>query len=168
MRYSPQGVNAANANYVTLSRFICPAVQTTRYFLTLYISSSNICRNRYALNVPTYRYLYAGNFTNISPRPWEGAYHCSELPMIFGTLGIAHGDSTPFELAVSHSMQDMYLAFITDGPAGLETKGWNVYTPNGTVLEFGKGDKVVGNLAMDSFEKVCNGIDPVAGSVPPM
>jgi carboxylesterase type B len=127
-----------NANYVTLSHFTCPAVQTTKYFLSLYVNSSNSCRNRYALSVPTYRYLYAGNFTNISPRPWEGAYHCSELPMFFGTSGIAHGGSTPFELVVSRSMQDMYLAFITDGPAGLETKGWKAYTPNGAVLEFGK------------------------------
>ena len=88
--------------------------------------------------------------------------------MFFGTSGIAHGASTPFELAVSHSMQDMYLAFITDGPAGLETKGWRAYTPNGAVLEFGKGHTVVGNLAMEGFEKVCDGIEPVAGSVPPM
>jgi acetylcholinesterase len=88
--------------------------------------------------------------------------------MLFGTSGIARGDSTLFELAVSHSMQDMYLAFITDGPAGLETKGWKAYTPNGAVLEFGKGDAVVGNLAMESFEEVCDGIEPVAGSVPPM
>lgn len=88
--------------------------------------------------------------------------------MFFGTLGIARGDSTPYELAVSHTMQDMYLAFITDGPVGLKKKGWNAYTPHGTVLEFGKGDTVVGNLAMENFEKICDGIEPVAGSASPI
>lgn len=129
-------------------------------------ASSNTSRNRYAFKVPTYRYLYAGNFTNISPRPWEGAYHLAELPMLFGTSGIARGASTPFELATSHTMQDMYLAFITDGPAGLEEKGWHTYAPNGTVLEFGKGDTVVGYLAMEESEQACNGIPSVASGDP--
>lgn len=89
--------------------------------------------------------------------------------MFFGTSGIGRrGDSTRFELEVSHTMQDMYLAFITDGPEGLKKKGWNAYKPNGTVIGFGKGDKVVQNLPMVDFEKICVGIDPVAGSVPPM
>lgn len=88
--------------------------------------------------------------------------------MFFGTSGIARGDSTPFELTVSHSMQDMYLAFITDGAEGLKKKGWNAYAPQGTVVEFGKGNTAVGNLAMDDFEKICDGIEPIAGSVPPV
>jgi hypothetical protein len=88
--------------------------------------------------------------------------------MFFGTSGIARGDSTPFELKLSQTMQDMYLAFIRNGAAGLEKKGWNAYTPKGTVVEFGKGDTAVGSLPMDDFEKICDGIEPVAGSVPPI
>lgn len=36
-------------------------------------------RNRLLAGHPTYRYEYAGNFSNISPLPWFGAYHsCKE------------------------------------------------------------------------------------------
>ncbi|KAI9690423.1 MAG: hypothetical protein M1822_009386 [Bathelium mastoideum] len=82
--FNPNGVNITAANIVTLNEFLCPADQTTT--------------NRYAVGVPTHRYLYAGNFSNVSPRPWEGAYHSSELPLIFGTSGVVRGASTPFEL----------------------------------------------------------------------
>lgn len=88
--------------------------------------------------------------------------------MLFGTSGIARGASTPFELDTSQTMQDLYLAFITDGPAGLEAKGWHAYAPDGTVAEFGKGDTVVGSLPMEGFDGICDGINPVAGSLPPI
>lgn len=32
-------------------------------------------RNRLAAGRTTYRYEYDGNFSNISPLPWMGAYH---------------------------------------------------------------------------------------------
>lgn len=35
-------------------------------------------RMRLQNNIPTYRYIYHGNYTNISPVPWLGAYHGSE------------------------------------------------------------------------------------------
>ncbi|QQK47415.1 Acetylcholinesterase, insect [Penicillium digitatum] len=36
-------------------------------------------------HVPTWRYLYHGNFRNLSPTPWLGAYHGAEIPVVFGT-----------------------------------------------------------------------------------
>lgn len=42
----------------------------------------------------TYRYQYNGNFTNLSPRPWMGAFHCAELPMFMGTYGDYRGGSS--------------------------------------------------------------------------
>ncbi|KAF4627233.1 hypothetical protein G7Y89_g10927 [Cudoniella acicularis] len=98
--WNPDGPNMTVANLVTLDGFLCPAVQTTT--------------NRYTVSSPTYRYLYTGNFSNISPRPWESAYHSSELPLLFGTSSIAHSESTAFELALSKRMQDLWLAFIGD------------------------------------------------------
>jgi len=124
-------------------------------------------RSRYAVSVPTFRYLYAGNFSNIAPRPWEGAYHSSELPLIFGTSGIAHSPSTDFETALSHQMQDLYLAFISDPLKGLPAQGWNAYEPGGTAVEFGKDGTLVGSIALSELESVCNGAVPVPGSVPP-
>jgi len=39
------------------------------------------CSKRNALGIPTYRYLYSGNFTNVTPRYWlAGMHSCSCLP----------------------------------------------------------------------------------------
>ena len=124
-------------------------------------------RNRYAVSVPTYQYLYIGNFSNISPRPWEGAYHSLELPLIFGTSGIAHGASTDLEVALSHLMQDLYLAFISDPWRGLAAHGWDAYKPDGSAVEFSKNRSLVGKIKSSKLASVCNGIAPVSGAVPP-
>ncbi len=98
----------------------------SEYPLAFYIGSSNGNHsNRYAANATTFRYYYAGNFSNIAPRSWEGAYHSSELPLIFGTHDIAHSASTPFEYAVSHGMQDLWLSFMQYPVNGLPGQGWN-------------------------------------------
>ncbi|RAL58668.1 hypothetical protein DID88_002974 [Monilinia fructigena] len=62
----------------------------------------------------TYRYQYAGNFTNISPLPWMGAYHSSELPLLFETHYQYRGNSTPFEYEIAETMQALWLAFAND------------------------------------------------------
>ncbi|KAH8900539.1 alpha/beta-hydrolase [Thozetella sp. PMI_491] len=71
----------------------------------------------------TYQYLYGGNFTDVSPRPWLGAYHTSELPMVFGTFG-TEGEATVYETQVSERMQDLFLAFAKDAASGLQKEGW--------------------------------------------
>ncbi|KAF5234653.1 hypothetical protein FANTH_12005 [Fusarium anthophilum] len=80
-------------------------------------------RMRSGAGARTFQYLYAGNFTNISPLPWLGAYHTAELPLIFGTHEIK-GPSTKFERKVSERMQDLYLRFANDPVHGLEKDGW--------------------------------------------
>lgn len=89
-------------------------------------------------NRTTHRYFYTGNFTNISPRSWMGAYHESELPMLFGTHMNFRGNSTPFEYDLSHVMQDAYVAFVTDPVNGLNEIGWPAYEGlGGEVLQWG-------------------------------
>jgi hypothetical protein len=79
------------------------------------------------IGLPTYRYQYAGNFSNISPVDWMGAYHSckiliysyynseyadknpAELPLIFGTHYEYREASTPFEYEVSHAMEGLCL-----------------------------------------------------------
>lgn len=42
-----------------------------------------IFSNRLLAGVPTYRYLYSGNFSNVSPLPWMGAFHsCKSIAPI--------------------------------------------------------------------------------------
>ncbi|KAG4440682.1 hypothetical protein IFR05_003828 [Cadophora sp. M221] len=73
---------------------------------------------RNMIGLPTYRYQYAGNFSNISPVSWMGAYHSSELPILFGTHDKEFdGPSTAFEYNVSHAMQAFWLSFASNPSA---------------------------------------------------
>ena len=137
------GPPQAAADAFTLTYFLCPAIQATT--------------NRYATQTPTYRYLYAGNFSNIAPQWWEGAYHSAELPLIFGTHDIARGPSTDFEYSVSHVMQDYWLAFAQDPEKGLQKVGWEAYAPQGEAVLFGKGDVVVQGIPESQMQEQCNG-----------
>ncbi|KAF2193199.1 para-nitrobenzyl esterase [Zopfia rhizophila CBS 207.26] len=146
------GPDLAVANATTLAAFLCPIVKTTS--------------DRYAVNVPTFRYLYGGNFSNISPQWWEGAYHSSELPLIFGTHGIARGASTPFEIQVSMQMQDYWLAFAEDPVNGLPEMGWTAYMPEGNAVFIGR-DVVVQPIAESRLEAPCDGERPRPGAFLP-
>lgn len=67
-----------------------------------------------------------------------GAYHESELPMLFGTHMDFRGNSTPFQYALSHVMQDTYVTFISDPVHGLDAAGWPAYEGlGGEVLQWG-------------------------------
>ena len=91
--------------------------------LNLQCTTLRETRLRAEAGAVTYQYLYAGNFTNISPRPWLGAYHTAELPLVFGTHAM-EGPSTEFEQQVSENMQDLWLEFIMDPTEGLKRAGW--------------------------------------------
>lgn len=144
--FDPSGPNLTAARLVTLEAFQCPADLTAR--------------NRHAAGAETFRYFYSGNFSNIAPRPWEGAYHSSELPLIFGTSGIARAPSTAFEIKLSEKLQDLYLAFASDPINGLKSQGWPAYEPGGQAVEFGKDGKVVQDISISSLEAPCVGYVP--------
>ncbi|KAK9343385.1 Alpha/Beta hydrolase protein [Lipomyces starkeyi] len=102
----------------------------------------------------TFRYQYQGNFTNNSPLFWMGAYHSSELPMIFGTSGDFRGPATEFEKATSRMMQDLWLAFANDPLHGVEKLNW----PNGTsgyVNAFGGADETARLISAATLDAPC-------------
>ncbi|KXJ87906.1 Alpha/Beta hydrolase protein [Microdochium bolleyi] len=70
--------------------------------------------NRDKYEQVSYRYVYGGNFTNISPAPWIGATHSAELPILFGTHYEYRGNSTEFEWEVAGLMQGLWLSFARD------------------------------------------------------
>ena len=147
------GPNQADADAATASLFLCPVVQTTH--------------DRYATNTTTFRYLYSGNFSNISPQPWEGAYHSSDLPLYFGTYGIARGNGTDFEREASEKIQDYYLAFAKDPFQGLPELGWEAYEPSGEAVLFAYEEKVVQSIKESLLERPCNGTTPNGLPSPP-
>ncbi|KAK6000000.1 hypothetical protein QM012_003988 [Aureobasidium pullulans] len=103
---SPGPGNATLVN-TTLSIIACPVARdVTR-------------RNLFPSLYPTYRYLYTGNFSNISPVSWFGAYHSAELPLLFGTHDeYGSGNSTAFEYTISQTMEALWLSFAENSVAG--------------------------------------------------
>ena len=138
------GPSKADADAIANGLMVCPTARTSR--------------DRFAARVPTFRYQYAGNFSNLSPQWWEGAYHGADLPLVFGTYGIARGAGTAFQKQVSEAMQDVWLAFAADPVNGLPKLGWKGHqNGEGEVMMFGAGDKVVQPVAESVVDASCNG-----------
>ena len=142
-RNPTQRPNQTLANEETLFAFICPSANTSMY--------------RTQNKVPTYRYQFAGNFSNVSPRPWMGPYHASDLPMIFGTHPDFRVNSTQFEFEVSNTMEEYLFAFMKDPINGPVSVGWKSYADGG-MLRFGADGKVVQNVGVNAVDGACYGI----------
>lgn len=103
------------------------------------------CKNRDRLlsphnSIPVFRYIYEGNITSISPEPSLGAYHSSELPLLFGTWDNFRSELNSPETRklaeeTSHAMQDAWVAFAKDGAKGLEATRWPRYTDGGSLTK---------------------------------
>ena len=139
------GPSQTLANMDTLMDFICPSANTSTY--------------RTQNKVPTYRYQFAGNFSNVSPRPWMGPYHASDLPMMFGTHQDTpwRGESTQLEFKTSEMMEDLLLAFMKDPVNGPPSMGWKTYADGG-MLRFGADGKVVQNVSISAVDGACYGM----------
>ena len=141
--YGTWSLNSTLAEETTLSSFQCPA------------ATSSMLRE--AAGRTTYRWQYAGNFSNVSPLPWQGAYHSSDLAMTFGSHSDFRGPSTEHEYMVSQSMQDHLLAFGRDPVGGPAEIGWQD-TSSGLMLRFGEGQEVLKTVTEEDVDAGCDGI----------
>jgi hypothetical protein len=128
--------------------------------------------NRNLGNLPTYRYQYAGNFSNISPLPWFGAYHSSELPLLFGTHSEYGGPSTKFEWDVSYAMEALWLSFAEDpargpvrlalgdtaaNPTNTSYFSWPIFKQgDGGMLLIAEGDTLIQIVSSESVDMSCS------------
>jgi cholinesterase len=89
-------------------------------------------------NIPTWRYRWFGNFPNtkITSVPDSGAYHASELAVLFDQLPIRPDipPSTPAEMSIGEYIRGAWTIFAKDPKTGLKFYGWPTYTPNTTSL----------------------------------
>ncbi|TVY88200.1 Acetylcholinesterase [Lachnellula willkommii] len=127
--------------------------------------NSTVYRNRMGAGVPVFRSQHAGTFPNLNYYKWLGAYHASDLPIVFGTYGLLDGiaNTTRFEVEVSQSMQDHVLAFVKDpfnGPQ--KTMGWNPLVASdphgGDLIRFGADGKVSQHVDGVEVDGACEGL----------
>jgi carboxylesterase type B len=137
------GPNADLLKATNLAAWICPAAE--------------IADVRSKFDVLVYRYQYSGEFPNLNPLHWLGAYHSSDIPIMFGTHDILtkYGKSSDFEIAVSHAMQDNMVAFAADPWHGLEKLDWYNANTSGKVAEFGADRHVVRHVVHNTIDSAC-------------
>lgn len=141
--YGPRSQEEADA--ITVGFHMCPTAQTSR--------------DRYASNATTFRFLYSGNFSTLSPQWWEGAYHGSDVPMLFGTYGLTRGPGTEVQKETSERMQDYWVAFAEDPEHGLEKMGWGSYEDGkGEGVMFGYEGVVEQKIAEGRLDQGCDGL----------
>lgn len=141
--------NVSDVKSQTLSRHVCPGVYASDL--------------RAQSNATTWKFYNTANFTNVSPRPWEGAYHTSELAYIFGTYAEYNLDIAPpsvLEVQTAEAWQDLYVAFMKDPQHGLTKSGWPQYQTNGQVMMFGGNGTRQATQLIDAqvLEKLCRDI----------
>jgi hypothetical protein len=128
--------------------------------LSTFCASYNTSVLREAAGLQTYRYQWAGNFSNIDGGVlWLGAYHYSDLYMFFGSYPIAPGPIPNLEVQTSLEMQYSLYDFIAD-PGSLPAKGWPLYNASsstgGTLARFGADGKVLQLVDGNDVEGACH------------
>ncbi|KAF3006894.1 hypothetical protein E8E13_011104 [Curvularia kusanoi] len=73
-----------------------------------------------SLGIPTWRYYFNASFTNTQAYPQLGAFHSSEIPLVFKTY--PKPNTTTQEYALSSSMSGAWARFAKNPAAG---PGWN-------------------------------------------
>lgn len=89
---------------------------------------------RAAAGVPVWRYRYFGDWTNLRLYPGSGAYHGSELTLLFGTTANVTGvEDEEREGRYGRYMQRAWASFAREPRTGLgERMGWPVYDGDDT------------------------------------
>jgi acetylcholinesterase len=106
-----------------------------------------------AIGIPTWRYYFNASFSNTQGFPGLGAYHASEIPIVFRTYNQAN--TTTQQYALAQFMQSTWARFAKNPFAG---PGWNAIGTGaeGSVL-FGASDLVPSGLYLDRNATVVGG-----------
>lgn len=113
----------------------------------LFVQRAFTCPTKYATDaratfgVPTWRYRYMGDWENLrlygawGDYPDSGAYHGSDLDMLFGTAYDVTGTPNSLqEELTSRYMMGAWAAFGRSPATGLSVYGWPMYTAKSTSL----------------------------------
>jgi cholinesterase len=90
--------------------------------------SRDAARARTTAGVKAWRYRYYGEWPNQAISPTAGAYHGSEVPIVFGTAEYLTGTkNTPDEVAVMKTIGHAWAEFAKDPVNGLQKLNWPVF-----------------------------------------
>jgi carboxylesterase type B len=108
-------------------------VDMPRLNLCFNCPASYTSKARVNFNVTTWRYRYFGDWDNIRPEKDAGAFHGSEMSIVFGTPKRFENKypSPPEEVAVEKLMMNAWASFAKDPQNGLKRLGWPTYDPDG-------------------------------------
>jgi cholinesterase len=131
------GHNSNEAGFYKIASFAQGAnltdQQWTDFNLQTFFCPSNLeAADRASVNTSVWRFQYNADWDNTRLYPTSGAYHGSELNMIYGASVDVTGlsESSP-QLQLQANMQKAWAAFITDPEDGLTNLGWPKYDPQG-------------------------------------
>ena len=119
-----------------LSGITYPASAWNTFNLQAFTCPTGIRANVSAANgVPTWRYRYFGVFPDLTIATGSGAYHGSEIPIIFNTTP-SDPPQTSAEIAIGSYMRGAWAAFAKDPVNGLKTYegGWPQYQAGNETL----------------------------------
>lgn len=129
--------------------FTCPCAERAN------VSISN--------QVPTWRYRWFGAFPNtqLTTVPYSGAWHASELPVLFGNVPVGAGiaNNTAAEVQIGSYLRGAWATFAKNPTDGLTTyqDGWPLYVPNEkTLVRLAYQNMTGANLATGSmYDQSC-------------
>lgn len=106
-----------------------------------------------SIGIPTWRYYFNASFANTQALPNLGAYHSSEIPLVFGTYPRAN--TTTQEYALAEFLQTTWARFAKNPLAG---PGWNALGTGsaGLVLQ-GPSRQTLGGVLRDSHAALVQG-----------
>ncbi|AEO64661.1 uncharacterized protein THITE_2037188 [Thermothielavioides terrestris NRRL 8126] len=119
------------------AEFVCPA-------------AARAARSAVTDGHPTWRYRWFGVFPNteLARTPPSGAYHSSEMAVLFGNTNQTLVADTQAEPAIGKYMRSAWAAFAKDPANGLSKLGWPRYQAEGeTLVRIGFENRTGTNLA---------------------
>lgn len=102
-------------------------------------------------NVPTWRYRYFGSFPDTMITSNAGAWHASDIPILFDTNIVTPPETTE-QVAIGKYMRGAWAAFAKDPENGLTNYGWPRYEAGkDTLIRLAYNNQTGTNLANPSL-----------------
>ncbi|EZF45612.1 hypothetical protein H102_01327 [Trichophyton rubrum CBS 100081] len=133
------GNGVYEAGYYKISAYAQNITTISEKAWHLFNSAGITCPNareasyRAAMSVPTWRYIYFGEWPNSILFPGSGSYHGSDVAQLFGTAEYVSNRTanTDTEAKFSAYMMHAFAAFAADPRKGLSKLGWPRYGTDG-------------------------------------